>query len=210
MLFICPHCAQPVECTRRGLVAPHQLTEFSDILCKGAGRAPIHEERGAGRSDMSSKQERQSPELPAPNWLPSWRKQHRASLALPAADALRIWLPNTTNLGHIASIGTIMPTSARPIWDPSNQCWTIPKGYFLLIAGKLVRRYSSILLGREYHPDENCNHRCQNAQGPYCTCSCLAKNHGHGRWMRGFEQLDEFGTRYHGQSWHWQVMTLGR
>lgn len=33
------------------------------------------------------------------------------------------------------------------------------------------------------------------------------KYHGRGRWMKGFTPVDEFSTRYRGESWHWMVVT---
>jgi hypothetical protein len=130
-----------------------------------------------------------------------------ASLSLPASGALRIWLPHTTSLGHIASIDDMMTSSTRPVWDPQRECWTVPKNHFLVMVGKLLGRHKHLMLGREYNPHEKCNASCKNAHGPYCTCSCLAKYHGRGRWMEGFTQVDELNTMYRGESWHWLVVT---
>jgi hypothetical protein len=130
-----------------------------------------------------------------------------ASLSLPASGALRIWLPHTTSLGHIASIDAMMTTSTRPVWEPERDCWTVPKNHFLVMVGRLLGRHKHLMLGREYNPHEKCNASCKNAHGPYCTCSCLAKYHGRGRWMEGFTQVDELATRYRGESWHWLVVT---
>ncbi len=204
-VYLCPHCTQPIEPTEHGLVAPHLLTTFSELRCKGEGQQPVWDEEGA-RHDTQLAQ-RPAQYLAAPEWLPSWQQRHVAALSLPASGALRIWLPHTTSLGHIASIDDMMRTRTRPVWDPQRECWTVPKNHFLVMVGRLLGRHRHLILGREYNPNEKCNSRCKNAQGPYCTCSCLAKYHGHGRWMKGFTPVDEFRTRYRGESWNWMVVT---
>lgn len=204
-MYLCPHCTQPIERTERGLVAPHLLTEFSELRCKGEGQQPVRGTEGARRGVKPAKQPAQY--LAAPGWLPPWEQRHLASLSLPASGALRIWLPRTTSLRHIALIDDMMKTRTRPVWDPQRECWTVPNSHFLPMAGTLVGRHKHLMLGREYNPHERCRASCKNAKGPYCTCSCLAKYHGRGRWMKGFTPVAEFGTRYRGESWHWMIVT---
>jgi hypothetical protein len=204
---VCPHCTRPVALTDLGRVAPHRLTEYSALGCRGEGREPLlsTQETGAERPGQRPRPE-SAEDLPAPTWLPPWEQRYLASVALPASGPVRLWLPYTTSLGHIAAIDTMMPTATRPIWDPRHKCWTIPKGHFLMLAGKLLRRYGHLALGREYSPRERCNARCKNARGPYCTCSCRAKYHGRGRWMKDFVTLSESGTTYERRSWHWRIV----
>ena len=208
-MYICPYCAQPVARTRQGRVAPHRLTQYSERLCKGGGQQPLRDSRRASRDAELAKQ-KSGTELPVPGWLPPWRQRYPASLALPASGALRIWLPNTSSLGHIAAIDAAMRTETRPTWDVHQECWTVPKNHFLLMAGKLAARHMHLMIGREYNPGEKCNSSCKNAQGPYCTCSCLAKYHGRGKWMKGLTPVDEFGTNYHLESWYWRIVTAAR
>lgn len=204
-MHLCPHCTQSIEPSAQGLVGPHLLTEFSELRCKGEGQQPVWDAEGTRHDAKPAK--RPPEHLPAPAWLPPWQERHMASLSLPASGALRIWLPHTTSLGHIASIDAMMTTSTRPVWEPERDCWTVPKNHFLVMVGRLLGRHKHLMLGREYNPHEKCNASCKNAHGPYCTCSCLAKYHGRGRWMEGFTQVDELATRYRGESWHWLVVT---
>lgn len=206
-MYLCPHCAQPVKRTRSGRVARHLLTVYSDLQCKGEGAQPVRSTGGQASEVIAADRTEATHELPAPDWLPAWRQRHLASLALPASGDVRIWLPYTTSLGHRAAIGTMMPTATKPLWDGQRTCWTAPKGHFLTLSNRLLQRHGHLILGREYRPGERCNARCKSAEGPFCICSCRAKYHGHGRWMKNFVTVDEFGTTYRNESWHWRVAT---
>ncbi|WP_371578084.1 hypothetical protein [Streptomyces sp. NBC_01314] len=78
--------------------------------------------------------------------------------------------------------------------------------HFIELAGSLVKRHSRMVLGREYNSSEKCNHRCMNALGHECTCSCLARNHGRGGWMSGWRITAETTSVADGREWSWTVL----
>ncbi|MEF2528022.1 MULTISPECIES: hypothetical protein [Streptomyces] len=92
------------------------------------------------------------------------------------------------------------------MWDLRGECWTVPKDHYLPVLDKMLKRRSQLMLGREYNPGERCNPRCKRAKRPFCTCSCLAKYHSHGTWMKSFVTLEEFRTRHQGRSWNWMIV----
>ncbi|MFE0645334.1 hypothetical protein ACFW2Y_27550 [Streptomyces sp. NPDC058877] len=95
---------------------------------------------------------------------------------------------------------------ARPEWERDNDSWAVSTDHFIEVVGTLVQQHGRILLGREFNRSEKCNHRCMNALGYVCTCSCRARNHGGGRWMSGWRIADDTTLMTNGRSWSWTIL----
>lgn len=198
-----------------GNVDSHRRAHFSPFQCYASGKPASEVTTNLGKSGPQPKRAERftlPPQnfLEPPEWLPAWRDNHLASLALPAEGLLGVWLPQHTSWQQQQRIGVYMPTSTRPLWQEKRGCWTVPNQHFLRLAGELLARNEQIMVGREFNPYEACTSSCKNAQGPLCTCSCRAKYHGGGRWRRGWTTFAEFDTRHEMRSWHWVVVTKAR
>ncbi|MFE3500625.1 hypothetical protein [Kitasatospora sp. NPDC059160] len=62
------------------------------------------------------------------------------------------------------------------------------------------------ILGREYNPKDNCTPSCRRAAE--FTCTCLAKFHGDGRWMKGLRIVEELDTSRDNAAWHWMIFAF--
>lgn len=209
---VCRNCRQIVRVDAAGNVLSHRRADHSPFQCYASGKpgSEVTTKRGVGGPRLNRAERFTLPPqtlLAPPKWLPAWRDDHIASLALPADGPLGVWLPQHTSWQQQQRIGDYMPTSTPPLWQEQRGCWTVPNQHFLRIAGELMARSSRIMVGREYNPREACTSSCKSARGPLCTCSCRARYHGRGRWRRGWTTLAEFDTRHEMRSWHWIVVT---
>lgn len=141
--------------------------------------------------------------MASPRWFPEWDGEVLPSVALPARGRMAVWMPKRTYTNHEDFIRTYLGDGVQPKWEDSLGCWTVAKRHFITLAQALLRRYPRIAVGREYDSDEACNARCRNARGPLCTCSCKARNHGHGKWMDGWRITGETTQVVESREWSW-------
>ncbi|MCM1967668.1 MULTISPECIES: hypothetical protein [unclassified Streptomyces] len=234
---ICGSCGQIVR-VEQDRILPHWLSRDMPFRCAASGRQALgflakedpllrryRRTRATpatlrGRSGYvhrvfhdesrrSSRAEDNTP-VPAPPWLPAQGGGHLPAVALPGSGPTGIWLPRRSMRDHERLVAGLLPTTHSLQWNGDRKCWTFTKRHFLSVTGKLLRSHERIVLGREYNPDEKCNAACKGARLPECTCSCRAKYHGRGGWMRGWTAVEEFDSRYRGAAWHWTVFTRER
>lgn len=75
----------------------------------------------------------------------------------------------------------------RPTWvnAPEGQAgwkghWTISRTHLTVVAEAIAVRDGEVRIEMHYSTSEQCDARCQNADGDDCTCSCEGANHGTG------------------------------
>lgn len=134
--------------------------------------------------------------------------EHLSSIGLPAKGWFGVWFPAHTMWEHERKLSSWLGSDRSFRWDGREGCWTVASANFPRISRELLRRYPSVLIGREYNPHEKCNSSCRNAQGFLCTCSCRAKYHGRGKWRSGWKTLGEFSGLRAGSPWHWMVIAV--
>lgn len=145
--------------------------------------------------------------VPRPSWIPLWGDAEGAPvITLPARGRLGYWIPEQGWQKHEEFVYRHVHGRARPEWNPTGESWSVATRHFIELAGSLVKRHSRMVLGREYNSSEKCNHRCMNALGHECTCSCLARNHGRGGWMSGWRITAETTSVADGREWSWTVL----
>lgn len=216
---LCLSCGQRITVDATGGVAAHTRAHspfacFASGLPAAENARPVNGgRRDEGRQRAPVAQEYKLPErvyVQAPPWLPEWGHAHVPSVALRASGAVGIYLPRHTDWDHQEKINAMVSGSLGATHDGNWGCWTVPSSHFLHLANQMLRRHDRIMVGRQYNPGERCNARCKNALGPFCTCSCRAKFHSRGRWMKDWETIDELDTRHGGQSWHWLIVSSAR
>lgn len=83
---------------------------------------------------------------------------------------------------------TIRPTwvdapAGRPRWEGY---WTISREHLTEVAEAIAIRDGHVEVEMHYSTSEQCDRRCQNAEGDECTCSCEGRYHGnnhHASWL---------------------------
>ncbi|WP_143669630.1 hypothetical protein [Streptomyces sp. Ag82_O1-15] len=138
-----------------------------------------------------------------PLWFPEWEGQSMPSIALPAGqERMAVWIP-VRRRATLRLINEILAVRARPDWDDELECWMVSRGHFTALAEGLLRRYPRVAVAREFNRAEACTASCKNASGPYCTCSCQARNHGGGDWMAGWRTTSGPARDVGGFWWTW-------
>ncbi|MFF2957257.1 hypothetical protein ACFVVU_38720 [Kitasatospora sp. NPDC057965] len=146
--------------------------------------------------------------LEAPSWLPLWSGEHLPAIVLPARSPVGMWLPGRSRTQQYTMLARLLPTTRSLIWSELAGHWTFSVRHALDVTRKVARRNQLIILGREYNPREKCTSSCQRAAEFTCTCTCLAKFHGGGRWMKGLRVVDGFDARRENTSWYWTVFSF--
>lgn len=227
---VCKDCCQIVRITKDGTVETHSSEPYGEHVCDAsglltgrvaeivaasAGKAhpvrqsstrlppvPARLARHGGSSNLPAA----APEaMPAPKWLPQWKGGSLATVILPASGWLGVWMPGYAKPTQAHQVEDLTQRAVTSAWSERMECWTVNNQHFLSVANSLMRRHKLIMVGREYNAREKCTASCKTAQGPLCTCSCRAKNHGGGRWMAGWSVAGEFGSVVDGNPWHWMV-----
>lgn len=83
--------------------------------------------------------------------------------------------------------------SIRPTWVDAQEgqpgwkgYWTISREHLTEVAEAIAIRDGRVTIEMHYSTSEQCDLRCQNAEGDECTCSCEGKYHGnnhHASWI---------------------------
>lgn len=81
----------------------------------------------------------------------------------------------------------------RPTWVEAAEgeprwrgFWTIAREHLTVVAAAIAIRDGSVDIEMHYSQTEQCDGRCQTANGDDCTCSCEGKHHGvgqHASWL---------------------------
>lgn len=215
----CLKCRNFVEVEQDGCVAIH-TRPLSGLHCHASGQlaslvsvqwglGPRHSRTTVSGGKRSGHGRRKKAEyLKPPEWLPSYQGAHLPSIGLPAKGWLGVWFPAHTMWEHERKLYSWLGSDRSFRWDGRQGCWTVASDHFPRISRELLQRYPGVLIGREYNPSERCNSSCQNARGFLCTCSCLAKYHGRGKWRSGWRTLGEFSDRREGRPWHWMAVAV--
>jgi hypothetical protein len=64
--------------------------------------------------------------------------------------------------------------------------WTISREHLTDVAEAIAIRDGHVEIEMHYSTSEQCDRRCQNAEGDECTCSCEGQYHGnnhHASWI---------------------------
>jgi hypothetical protein len=141
--------------------------------------------------------------VPRPSWVPLWGDIEAPTVTLPARGRAGYWIPKYGPSKHEQFAHRHISGSVLPDWEPGVESWGLSSDHFIELARALVNMHGRILLGREYNRSEKCNHRCVSAKLHKCTCSCLARNHGGGRWMAGWRIAAETTNRIDDREWSW-------
>ncbi|QIP84515.1 hypothetical protein GLX30_11325 [Streptomyces sp. Tu 2975] len=144
-----------------------------------------------------------APFIDFPGWFPRWEDEALPSVALPAKGRIGVWLPEKSHRQHGDFVDLLLGGRVAHSWDPDRACWSVSKDHFIALTAGLLRRYGRISVGREFDSGEACNPSCRNARRYECTCSCRARNHGGGSWMRGWDVQGETTRRERGRDWSW-------
>ncbi|MFD7452816.1 hypothetical protein [Kitasatospora sp. NPDC059827] len=119
-----------------------------------------------------------------------------------------LWLPERSRTDQYRMLAGLLPTTRSLIWSELAGHWTFSVRHALDVTRKVARRNQLIILGREYNPKENCTPSCRRAAEFTCTCTCLAKFHGDGRWMKGLRIVEELDTSRDSAAWHWMIFAF--
>lgn len=213
----CLKCRSIIEVDQDGRVVAHDRL-LSRLPCHASGQlaALVSVEWGPGpqRSQQiaGKRRRRDRPKQPVylkpPEWIPDYRGEHLPTIGLPANGWFGVWFPAHTMWEHERKLRDWVGSDRSFRWNGHEGCWTVAGAHFPRISRELIRRYPSVLIGREYNPRERCNSSCQNARGFLCTCSCRAKYHGGGKWRSGWRTLGEFSGQRAGKPWHWMAVAV--
>jgi hypothetical protein len=215
----CLKCRNSIEVDQDGRVVTHDRP-VSRFPCLASGQlaalvsvewgpGPRHSRKIVGGGKGHGRERRKKTEyLKPPEWLPIYQGEYLPTVGLPANGWLSVWFPAHTMWEHERKLSGWVGSDRSFRWDGHERCWTVVSAHFPRISSELLRRYPSVLIGREYNPRERCNSSCQNAQGFLCTCSCRAKKHGRGTWRRGWRTLGEFRDQRAGRPWHWMAVAV--
>ncbi|MFB6860880.1 hypothetical protein ACFCZQ_09665 [Streptomyces virginiae] len=230
VLPVCQDCCQIVTVNKNGKIETHSPEPYGERACNASGLLTgrvrdivvssalrAHAVRRSRpttswgpvrvhKSGLLPRMPDAAPDaMPAPKWLPHLKGGTLASVTLPAAGWLGVWLPGYAKPTQAYRVEALTQRNVTSAWSARMECWTVNNQHFLSVANALMRRHEKILVGREYNPREKCTSSCKAARGPLCTCSCHAKHHGGGRWMAGWCVAEEFGTVVDGSRWHWMI-----
>lgn len=214
----CLKCRSFIKVDQDDRVVDHDRP-LSHLLCHASGQlatlvsvewgpGPQRSRRIAGGGSPRRDQRKKTEYLKPPEWLPNYQGEHLATIGLPANGWFSVWFPAHTMWEHERKLSGWLRSDRSFRWDGHEGCWTVASAHFPRISRELLRRYPSVLIGREYDPRERCNSSCQNAQGFLCTCSCRARYHGRGKWRSGWRILGEFSGRRAGRPWHWLAVAV--
>lgn len=88
---------------------------------------------------------------------------------------------------------TAADMAIRPTWVPADEGkpgwqghWTIHREHLTAVAQAIAIRDGEVLIEMHYSQSEQCDRRCQTANGDDCTCTCEGKHHGeaqHASWL---------------------------
>lgn len=169
-------------------------------------RLPAVEQLGDQEASDTRKPRRLRILVAPPPWFPKWDGDVLPSIALPAQGRIGVWVPQKTEAGLEELIKQCLSSRVRPDWDSRQKCLTVAADHFIRLANALLDRFPRIAVGREYRSDEECKPNCLAAAGHRCTCSCKARNHGHGRWMEGWRITAEATRAVQSREWNWIVV----
>jgi len=83
-----------------------------------------------------------------------------------------------------------------PSWIASGKFWELPKAWFDDLVNRALKTHGQIYVIQPYREQEKCSHKCQNAKGHECQCSCMGEHHGVGSDGSWFEVSEVFSTRW--------------
>lgn len=124
-----------------------------------------------------------------------WRHQKDVPVILRRTgkgQLLRIRLPYSTDNRSWLQHGR----RATPAWLANKQCWEIPKAWFDDFVERALAKYRKLYVVQPYRELEICAHRCRNAKGHECQCSCMGQYHGQGDDGSWFDVTDTFAARW--------------
>lgn len=227
---VCQDCCQIVRVTEDGSTEAHSSGPYGERTCASSGlltgrvaaivassaqrahpirpgflRKSLLPMRAATSGEAPQLRPSSSTPMPAPKWVPEWNGENLPSVILPSSGWIGAWVPGYSKPMQAYRVQDLTRRNVTSSWSARLECWTVNNRHFQTVADTLMQHYRMILVGREYNPNEKCNVRCRDAEGPLCTCSCRAKNHGRGRWMDGWTVTGEFDSVIDGSPWHWMV-----
>lgn len=215
----CRLCGGSIRIDRRtGKVLAHPRADRRAGQCPesakqryrpGAPQTPLYVLSATGTSPAVARRPRSTIRevpVPRPSWIPLWGDVEAPVVTLPAKGRTGYWIPEHGWQKHERFVHDHVHGGARPEWERSTDSWAVATDHFIELAGTLVQRHGRILLGREFNSSEQCNPRCRSARGYVCTCSCRARNHGGGGWMRGWRVADDTTLIVDGRSWSWTML----
>lgn len=181
----------------------HTSGQLAALVSVEWGPGPRRNKQRAGGGKGRRRDRRKKTEYLKPlARLPNYRREHLPAIGLPARGWFSIWFPAHTMWEHERKLRGWVRSDRSIRWDGHERCWTVASAHFPHVSRELLRRYRSVLIGRKYNPREKCNSSRHNAQSFLCTCSCLAKYYGRGKWRSGWRTLGEFSGRREGRPWH--------
>lgn len=204
----CSVCGRTVG-LHRGKATIHPAGPGRSGPCSGSRRGAVSKSTRPIRSTARSLQAlkpivRARMPRNVPLWFPEWQGlSSMPSIALPAGqERMGVWIPERRRLTP-QIINEILAVRVRLGWDDGLGCWMVSRGHFTALAEGLLRRYPCVAVAREFNRAEMCTPSCKNASGPYCTCSCQARNHGGGGWMAGWRTTSGPARDVEGFWWTW-------
>jgi hypothetical protein len=171
----CVKCHNSIEVDQDGRVVAHERP-VSRFPCHASGQlaalvsvewgpGPRRSRRIAGGGEGRRRDRRKTTEyLKPPEWLPNYRGEHLPTIGLPANRWFSVWFPAHTMWEHERKLSGWVGSDRSFRWDGREDCWTVASAHFPRISRELLRRYPSVLIGREYNSRERCNSSCQNAR----------------------------------------------
>lgn len=112
----------------------------------------------------------------------------RGRIQVRGLRAPRTGQPTNRELFRTATGAAIRPTwVGAPPGEPGwKGYWTIARQHLTDVAEAVAIRDGLVLIEMHYSTAEQCDTRCQTAEGNDCTCSCEGKYHGkgeHAAWL---------------------------
>lgn len=113
----------------------------------------------------------------------------RGRIMIKSLRAPRAGEPTNKQMFKTATGAAIRPTwiDALPGEPGWKGYWTIARKHLTDVAEAVAIRDGSVFIEMHYSAAEQCDSRCQNAEGNDCTCSCEGKYHGegeHAAWLQ--------------------------
>lgn len=112
----------------------------------------------------------------------------RGRIKVQGLHAPRVGQPTNKQMFKTATGAAIRPTwVAAPPEEPYwHGYWTIARQHLTDVVEAIAIRDGSVFIEMHYSTAEQCDSRCQTAEGSDCTCSCEGRYHGkgeHAAWL---------------------------
>lgn len=120
------------------------------------------------------------------------------SMELPVEGPIRVYTPKIP--GQREWVFDLIGWRAQLGGDPDREGGMVMhRKYFPVMMAKLIERFGSVDLYRQYKPEEACTSSCRHAKKADCSCSCAGEHHGARSgfsWLDGHvaDQYQTFGT----------------